>query len=87
MNLLASSVSVDRGSRTNDMANNLLSARQARREETNILTKIIQGRNQTYKEPFLTIDPSHPDRGKKRFDPNFRPLRSKINIKINATEA
>ena len=26
-------------------------------------------------------------RGRKRFDPSFRPLRSKINIKINAPEA
>lgn len=38
-------------------------------------------------EPFNTLDPTHPTRGKKRFDLSFRPLRSKINIKINATEA
>jgi hypothetical protein len=38
-------------------------------------------------EPFDAFDPAHPIRGKKRFDPNFRPLRSKINIKISAPEA
>ena len=38
-------------------------------------------------EPFDTFDPNHPIRGKKRFDPSFRPLRSKINIKIDASEA
>ena len=32
------------------------------------------------------FDPHHPLRGKKRFNPEFRPLRSKINIKINAPE-
>ena len=38
-------------------------------------------------EPFDIFDPSHPPRGKKRFDESFRPLRSKINIKIGAAEA
>ena len=33
------------------------------------------------------FDPNHPLRGKKRFNENFRPLRSKINIKIGAAEA
>jgi len=33
------------------------------------------------------FDPHHPLRGKKRFDPGFRPVRSKINIKISAPEA
>ena len=40
-----------------------------------------------YLEPFDIFDPHHPLRGKKRFDPNFRPNRSKINIKIEAAEA
>lgn len=32
------------------------------------------------------FDPNHPLRGKKRFNENFRPLRSKINLKIAAEE-
>ena len=56
----------------------------AQREEQNILSKMFIGRNQLFLEPFDVFDPHHPIRGKKRFDPNFRPLRSKINIKINA---
>lgn len=58
-----------------------------RREETNILSKMVTGRNQLFLEPFDIFDPHHPMRGRKRFDPSFRPLRSKINIKINAPEA
>ena len=38
-------------------------------------------------EPFDVFDPCHPLRGKKRFNENFRPLRSKINLKITAAEA
>mmetsp|Transcript_876 Transcript_876/g.1325 ORF Transcript_876/g.1325 Transcript_876/m.1325 type:complete len:111 (+) Transcript_876:555-887(+) len=38
-------------------------------------------------EPFDVFDPHHPLRGKKLFDEGFRPLRSKINIKISAPEA
>ena len=37
-------------------------------------------------QPFDTFDPHRPLRGKKQFDENFRPVRSKINIKINAPE-
>ena len=37
-------------------------------------------------EPFDVFDPNHPLRGKKRFNPEYRPLRSKINIKISAPE-
>ena len=37
--------------------------------------------------PYDKFDPNAPLRGKKRFDPNFRPLRSKINIEINAPAA
>ena len=51
------------------------------------MSKMITGRNQLYMEPFDVFDPHHPLRGKKRFDPNFRPIRSKINIKIAAPEA
>lgn len=58
-----------------------------RKEETNILSKMVTGRNQLFLEPFDVFDPHHPLRGKKRFDSSFRPLRSKINIKINAPEA
>ena len=52
-----------------------------------MLSKMIAGRNQLYMEPFDVFDPNHPLRGKKRFDANFRPIRSKINIKIAAPEA
>ena len=51
------------------------------------MSKMITGRNQLYLEPFDVFDPHHPLRGKKRFDPNFRPIRSKINIKIAGGEA
>ena len=37
-------------------------------------------------QPFDTFDPHRPQRGKKRFDDSYRPVRSKINIKINAPE-
>lgn len=56
-------------------------------EEHNILSKMIHGRNQLYLEPFDVLDPSHPIQGKKQFNESFRPLRSKINIKIGAAEA
>ena len=45
------------------------------------------GRNQLFIEPFDIFDPNHPLRGKKRFDRSFRPLRSKINMKIGGEEA
>jgi len=61
-------------------------AKSYRREEQNIVSKMMTGRNQLFLEPFDAFDPSHPIRGKKRFDPNFRPIRSKINIKIAAPE-
>ena len=48
---------------------------------------MVTGRNQLFLEPFDIFDPHHPMRGRKRFDPSFRPIRSKINIKINAPEA
>ena len=48
---------------------------------------MIGARNQIYCEPFDVFDPNHPLRGKKRFNDNFRPLRSKINLKITAEEA
>jgi hypothetical protein len=35
-----------------------------------------------YLEPFDTFDPTHPIRGKKRFDANFRPVRARINLGI-----
>ena len=38
------------------------------------------GRNNVYNEPFNIYDPNLPFAGKKRFNPNFRPLRSKINL-------
>ena len=43
---------------------------------------VLIGRNQLNLEPFDVFDPHHPLRGKKRFNDNFRPLRSKINLKI-----
>lgn len=55
-------------------------------KEGNLMSKMITGRNQLYLEPFDVFDPHHPLRGKKRFESNFRPLRSKINIKIEAEE-
>ena len=43
---------------------------------------MMAGRNQIYCEPFDVFDPNAPLRGKKRFNENFRPLRSKINLQI-----
>jgi len=40
------------------------------------------GRNQMYMEPFDVFDAHHPIRGKKRFNKNFRPLRSKIDLEM-----
>ena len=37
-------------------------------------------------EPFNIYDPNLPFAGKKRFNENFRPLRSKINLQINGEE-
>ncbi len=33
-------------------------------------------------EPVDVFDPTHPIRGKKRFNENFRPLRTKIDLKV-----
>ena len=46
----------------------------------------MAGRNQTYMEPLDHFDPQSPLRGKKRFNENFRPLRSKINLAITSEE-
>lgn len=51
-------------------------------QEANTLSFILNGRNQLFMEPFDVFDPHHPLRGKKRFNSNFRPLRSKINLNI-----
>ena len=48
----------------------------------NTLSFMMNGRNQLFMEPFDVFDPHHPLRGKKRFNSNFRPLRSKINLNI-----
>ena len=55
--------------------------------EITTVSQMIGARNQIYCEPFDVFDPNHPLRGKKRFNDNFRPLRSKINLKITAEEA
>lgn len=55
--------------------------------ELNILSQMISNRNQLYCEPFDVFDPMAPLRGVRRFNENFRPLRSKINLKITAEEA
>ena len=47
----------------------------------------MNGRNQVFMEPFDVFDPHHPLRGKKRFNESFRPLRSKINLKIAGSAA
>jgi len=38
-------------------------------------------------EPFDEWDPHHPIRGRKRFNSNYRPQKSKINLQIHAEEA
>lgn len=48
---------------------------------------MIAGRNQLYCEPFDTFDPNSPLRGVRRFNEDFRPIRSKINLKITAEAA
>lgn len=50
----------------------------------NMVDAMMIGRNQIYCEPYDVFDPSHPLRGKKRFNENYRPIRSKINLKIAA---
>ena len=60
--------------------------KNGKHEEQTTVAKMIAGRNQIYCEPFDAFDPNHPLRGKKRFNENFRPLRSKINLKIAADE-
>ena len=53
--------------------------------EALIVDRMMAGRNQIYCEPFDTFDPNAPLRGKKRFNENFRPIRSKINLQIKDT--
>jgi len=48
---------------------------------------MANARNQLYCEPFDVFDPHMPRRGKKIFNENFRPLRSKINLEIHLEEA
>ena len=55
--------------------------------EVTTLDAMMAGRNQIYCEPYDVFDPNHPLRGKKKFNDNYRPLRSKINLKISAEEA
>ena len=55
-------------------------------KEITTLDAIVGGRNQIYCEPHDVFDPNHPLRGKKRFNDNYRPIRSKINLKIAAQE-
>ena len=55
-------------------------------QEITTVSQMAAGRNQLYCEPFDVFDPNAPLRGKKRFNENFRPLRSKINLKITAEE-
>ena len=54
--------------------------------EVPYVDKIMMHRNQLYMEPYDAFDPSHPLRGKKRFDRNFRPLRTRINLEINTDD-
>ena len=37
-------------------------------------------------EPVDVFDPTHPIRGKKRFDGNFRPLRTRIDLGVGVGE-
>ena len=62
------------------MANNQGAKARAKNTELNMVSQIIGGRNQTYLGPVDHFDPQSPLRGKKRFNENFRPLRSKINL-------
>jgi hypothetical protein len=52
-------------------------------EEMSKEVEMRLGRNQLYMQPFDVFDIHHPVRGKKRFNKNFRPLRSKIDLKVN----
>jgi len=57
-----------------------------RNAEVTTIDKIAMHRNQLYMEPYDAFDPAHPLRGKKRFDRNFRPLRTRINLEISTDE-
>ena len=56
--------------------------RNMKSSETATTDLLVAGRNQLFLEPFDAFDPHHPLRGKKRFNENFRPLRSKISLKF-----
>ena len=62
------------------LAKNQAAKARAKNTEINIVSQIIGGRNQTFLGPADHFDPQSPLRGKKRFNENFRPLRSKINL-------
>ena len=51
------------------------------------LAFLQNGRNQLYGEAFNIYDPNLPFAGKKRFNENFRPLRTKINLQIDPGNA
>lgn len=56
-------------------------------EEMSKEVEMRLGRNQLYMQPFDVFDIHHPVRGKKRFNNNFRPLRSKIDLTVKIEEA
>ena len=61
-------------------------AARRKKDESLVVDKMLVGRNQIYCEPFDVFDPNAPLRGKKRFNENFRPIRSKINLQIKDSE-
>ena len=64
------------------MDNATYRTRNMKSSETATTDLLVAGRNQLFLEPFDAFDPHHPLRGKKRFNENFRPLRSKISLKF-----
>ena len=54
--------------------------------EVSTVANLQNGRNAHLNEPFNIYDPNLPFAGKKRFNDNFRPLRSKINLQIGGEE-
>ena len=54
--------------------------------EVSTVAFLQNGRNTMLNEPFNIYDPNLPFAGKKRFNENFRPIRSKINLQINGEE-
>ena len=54
--------------------------------EVSTVANLQNGRNAKLNEPFNIFDPNLPFAGKKRFNDNFRPLRSKINLQIGGEE-